>query len=392
MSKVASEDTLFMIDVSRSMFKADILGKSRIFWALLSLKEIIERKHKKDENDRYSIILFSDKSYESKDYVYNFNDLFKYVEENAELSGMTHLPLDKAIKIIINEKRKIGQKIFRVIIISDGNIQPAMSNPIKFAKIAKELGIIVDVIRFGRAQITGNILQRISEITGGAYHYINDDQEFYRVIEKVADKKKIKVATLFDESAQDELDTLSKDIASPLLKMEDLTEEQRNQINFKELKCSICHSDKCYICETSFYGCGRFCPNCLKPLHLHCAIKWAETQQKNNKDSSEDYKVLRCPFCYYLLKIPIIVKKEIPTTKSTEKSIARKIKFSEEAGELMMSICGHPDCGIMFDESIDTYVYKCEACGSYFHEDCFLKEYSQTGKCPYCHCDIECLE
>ncbi|MHA1149051.1 MAG: hypothetical protein ACTSR8_12505 [Promethearchaeota archaeon] len=380
-----------MIDISRSMFRTDILGKSRVYWSLISLKEIIEKKHKIDESDRFSVILFSDRSYELEDYVYNFPDLFKFIEEEAEIVGKTLLPLDRAVKSIIKEKRKIGQKIFRIIIISDGHIHPGISNPIKFAKAAKELGIYCDVIRFGKAKITGNILQRIAEITGGNYHYITDEDEFFKVINIVAEKKK-KKATIFDDGKSDSLDGLSKDIASPLLKIDDLTDNQRSQINFEELKCSICHADRCMICETGFYGCGRFCPSCLKPLHLHCAIKWSEIQQKNENSKADDFKVLRCPFCYYLLKIPIMIKRQTVQVSSDKENIIRKKRFSNASSDLMTSVCGHPDCGIMFDETIDTYVYRCDACNNYFHEDCFMNEFSQTGKCPYCQCESKCIE
>ncbi len=381
-SKVASEDTVFLVDFSRSMYRADLLGRSRIYWALMSLKEIIEKKQKIDSNDRYSLIMYSDKNLELKDYVYNFPGVFEFIDEYAELTGKSELPLDRAVKSIINEKRKIGQKIFRIIIISDGHIHPGVSNPIKFAKLAKDLGIICDAVRFGKGRVSGNILKRIVEITGGQYFFINDEDEYLEVIERIAQKKKIKVGSILDDDEDDSLDSLSKDIASPLLKLDDITGEQKASINFEELKCAICHVEECMTCETSFYGCGRFCPNCLKPIHLHCAIKWSE-QQQGTSNGNGDSKILRCPFCYYLLKIPITIQKEI-IVNSDEQNIIKRIRFADDASELMTSLCGHPECGIMFDDTIDNYVYKCQACGEYFHEDCLLKDYSRNHKCPNC--------
>ena len=370
------------------MYRRDILGKSRIYWSLISIKEIIEKKKKIDPNDRFSIIIFSDVNYELENYVYNFSGIKEYIEEYAEIIGKTQLPIDKAVKSIIIEKRKIGQKIFRIIILSDGYIHPKITNPIKFAKVAKDLGIICDTLRYGKGTITGNILKRIVEITGGNYYYVNSEDEYFDVIQKVAEKKKIKVTSFLDRSKDDSLDEMSKDIASNLLKIDDLTEEQRAQVNFEELKCAICHSQQCMLCETGFYGCGRFCPSCLRPIHLHCALKWAEQQ---NSNSQTEHKVLRCPFCYYLLKIPITIQKEkFKLADSVDINVVNKISFSDEISELMTSICAHPECGIMFDDSLDTFVYKCNACGSYFHLDCFMKDYSQNGKCPYCNCESVC--
>lgn len=382
---MASEDTVFLLDISRSMYRRDLDSKPRIYWALLSLKHIIEKKQKVDANDRYSVIMFSDKNYEIDNFVYSFNDLFKFIEENAEIVGRTELPLDKAVKSIINEKRKIGQKIFRIIIVSDGFIHPRVSNPIRYAKVANDLGIIIDTIRFGKGMISGNIIKRLTELTGGVYYFINNLLEYQNVIDKVAEKKKIKMASFLDDNKEDTLDAISKDIASPLLKIEELSDSQQANINFEELKCSICHSKECLTCETSFYGCGRFCPNCLKPIHLHCAIKWSEQQQGNNSNGEDEYKILRCPFCYYLLRIPITLQREkIQLDEFAGENYIRKIKFSDDSSELMTSVCAHPECGIMFDDNMDPNVYKCDACSQYFHIDCIQKDITRTGKCPNC--------
>lgn len=393
-SKVASEDTIFLLDVSRSMFRADLLGKSRFYWALITIKEIIEKKHKIDPQDRYSLIMYSDKHTELEKYEYNFAGILNYLKEYVEISGKTQLPLEVAVKSIINEKRKIGQKIFRIIIVSDGYIYPTISNPIKFAKLANDLGIICDAVRYGKGTISGNILKRVVELTGGAYYYVQSEDEYFEVIKNAAEKKKVKVATILDEHKEDTSDQMSKDIAAPLLKMDDLTEDKLSQINMEDLKCAICHSGQCLTCETGFFGCGRFCPNCLKPLHLHCGIKWAESQSQKNHSNNEDenYKVLRCPFCYFLLKIPIMQIEKVHKEKSSGENIIKKIRYSDEISELMTSVCASPDCGIMFDESLDKYVYKCQACKSFFHEDCFLKAFSKNAKCPYCGCDSTCLD
>ena len=373
------------------MFRADLLGKSRIYWAILSIKDIISKKHKIDPADRFSIILFSDHNLELEEYVYDFPGILTFLEDNAELIGKTQLPLDRAVRSIVQEKRKIGQKIYRIIIISDGYIHPSISNPIKIAKVAKDLGVIIDALRYGKGTISGNILKRVVEITGGNYYYIDSEEEYFEVIKKISDKKKIKVATLLDDSKEDSLDTFSKDIASPLLKVDDLTESQKAQINFEELKCAICHMERCMTCETGFFGCGRYCPNCLKPIHLHCAMAWAD-QQQGNANGSADYKVLRCPFCYYLLKIPLTIQGPAHLENTGITNIIKMVNFIDEASELMTSVCAHPDCGIMFDDSIDNRVYKCNACNSFFHIDCLRKSFTQTEKCPNCGCTSECID
>ncbi|MFO8019589.1 MAG: hypothetical protein R6U96_13260 [Promethearchaeia archaeon] len=328
------------------------------------------------------MILYSDVTYELKEYFRDYQTIKNFIYKEAEIIGKTRFPLDKAVKSIIREKRKIGQKLFRIIVISDGYIYPKMSNPIKFAKAANDLGIIIDFLRFGKGIISGNILKRVVEITGGNNYYIQDELEYESIIEKIAAKKKIKISNIFSDTKEDTLDEMSKDIASELLKPEDLTEKQKANINFEDLTCAICHSERCMVCETGFYGCGRFCPNCLKPIHLHCAIQWAEQQQS---EQNGNYLVLRCPFCYYLLKIPLSIHRERKTGTDTDNvNIIEKVKFASEAGEIMTAVCGHPQCGIMFDDSEDVYVYKCDACDNYFHVDCLKKSFAREKVCPFC--------
>ena len=88
----------------------------------------------------------------------------------------------------------------------------------------------------------------------------------------------------------------------------------------------------------------------------------------------------------------MVHKEKVQLKDSMEINKIKKIRFSSDTSELTNSVCAHPDCGIMFDESSDTYVYKCQACDSYFHSDCFLAKFSENGKCPYCHFDSQCVE
>lgn len=357
------------------------MNKQRLYWELKSLKDIIKKKHEIDPNDRFSVILFSNKTYELKEYFRDYQIIKDYIIEEGEIVGKTLFPLGKAVKSIIREKRKIGQKLFRIIVISDGYIYPKMSNPIKFAKAANDLGIIVDFLRFGKGVISGNILKRVVEITGGNNYYIQDELEYDPIIDEIAAKKKIKISNIFSKTDEDSLDEMSKDIASDLLKPEDLTTIQKANINFEDLTCAICHSERCMVCETGFYGCGRFCPNCLKPIHMHCAMQWAE-QQKSEQNGG--YLVLRCPFCYYLLKIPLSIHRENVDYDAEDLNLIEKIKFGSEAGEIMTAVCGDPECGIMFDESEDVFVYKCHSCDNYFHVDCLKKAFAREKACPYC--------
>ncbi|MCP4764575.1 MAG: VWA domain-containing protein, partial [archaeon] len=318
--------------------------------------------------------------------------------------------LAAALKLIIAEMRKIGEKVIRILVIGDGISVMSAMNPINLAKIAGELGIIIDAIRFGPAQVPGNVLKRITEITGGSYHFVNSEEELQESIIEVSKKKELIEKTLFNNLDNGSIrSNLLSEIAGNLLKLEELTPKQKYkifQINpDKKLVCSICYSNNCINCETNFYGCGRFCPNCLTPFHLHCGMTWADQQNKDrnhkNKDKNksksknngnhynnfydEKFKIFRCVHCFYLLKIPVhniatTVKNNMGNVRTAE-----KIYFKNASNEINTSICAHPECGVLFNESEDKIITRCNYCKSYFHEDCFNEYYKKEKICPYCN-------
>ncbi len=402
-NETKSEDTILVIDASSSMFRRDVTpaqsnqqnGAVTRFNAILSMvKFLVTKKHDLDLNDRFAVVVFSSEVQSMEELVYNFDGINQYLLNNFELRRGTALgeALSRAVKIIIKELRKIGEKQSRIILFTDGLVQDTQVNPIKIAKIAQGLGIMIDAIRVGPAKTPGNIIKRITEITGGEYEYATDLQSLRAVTLKIAAKKLTGVKTLLDKNNSVTQNIFENEIAGTLLKIEDLSAEEREEHLFKpekmkKLQCSICYSDKCASCNVNFYGCGRFCPNCLKPIHLHCAIKWAENQMKGKPKMSEDY-IFRCPFCFYLLKIPISqfgparsCAKDAEEEEDANITIEKKM-FAEVTPAVLDEIC--PVCSTLFDVAQDKQVYKCSSCNAFFHVDCFKQATMEERRCPAC--------
>ena len=182
-----SEDTVIIIDVSNSMWRRDVFGHSRFYWALKCLKQLVLKKIEIDSNDRYSVVLFSNSAIALNEMVYELPPMIEFIKDNAQFKNGSDLGqgLIAAVKLIVNELKKIGQKTPRIIIFSDGIEHGSSGNPIKIAKIGKDLGIIIDVIRFGPARVPGDLLKTISDITGGNYHYITEQFELTDLINKI---------------------------------------------------------------------------------------------------------------------------------------------------------------------------------------------------------------
>jgi hypothetical protein len=384
------------------MFRLEsgIGDKSRIALGIRAVRDIIRKKKKEDQSDRYCMVVFNGSVKIQNDLFFSESDILKFFKSNAEFDRGSYLgeALAAGLRIIIGELRKIGEKTTRILVVSDGISHTSAMNPINIAKLAQELGIIIDVLRFGPAKVPGNIFKRLTEITNGDYCFVSDESELVAAIDKISKKKEGHVATIFEKKDKSGgvSNELLSEIAGTLLKIDDLTPEQKfrvfSQDPNKKMVCSICYSNSCMICQTNFYGCGRFCPNCLNPVHMHCAMAWADQQNKGKNESSPGkYKIFRCVHCFYLLKIPT---SNLTTAISDENGggdrTAVKIKTSSAPSEAFNTVCAHPNCGIVFNPEEDEFIYKCNNCNSYFHSDCFEDFYNREKKCPNCKRVIKC--
>jgi hypothetical protein len=208
---------------------------------------------------------------------------------------------------------------------------------------------------------------------------------------KIANKKEVGVKTLFEKGNSVTKNIFENEIAGSLLKIEDLSQEQREEHLFQperagKLQCTICYTSLCPTCKVNFYGCGRFCPNCLKPIHLHCGIKWAENQMKGQPKTSED-KIFRCPHCFYLLKIPMTqmdVSCNVERGDEDEDNAVKvdRLTFHEAAPAILDEVCGV--CSTLFEAAVDPEVFQCSACKSYFHVNCLKDTVLDDKRCPNC--------
>lgn len=159
--------------------------------------------------------------------------------------------------------------------------------------------------------------------------------------------------------------------------------------NEDQKKCQICHSTKSPMTGADFYSEGRFCPSCERPMHLSCAARWAKkTEYQEN--------VFRCPSCYFLLKLPKNVQnlvREKENAASSQKgkildemdvSQTKMVKIPEENIPQINASCSY--CRSIFLG--ENQVFKCEKCGSYYHEPCLEKMYNEIKSCRYCGAQI----
>jgi hypothetical protein len=394
-----SEDVVFLLDVSSSMYRADMNNLPRIRHAAEAIQRIAEKKTETDQTDRYTLVLFGSEVVTAPEMYFKAPEIMEFLHEQALFSRKSALGegLAAAVQALLKQMRFIGQKTTRIIILSDGLPTITKTNPISIAKIAVQLGIIIDCIRFGPANVPGNLFKKITEATNGHYAYVTRPEELIAAVAKVAAKKEIPYSSILNEDQGDAgAQALLKEIADVPLRFEDMSEEERllvyEMVKGKKLKCPICYQTDCMSCAGGFFGCGRFCPNCLIGFHLHCGQMWAESQQKKKGDDAPirqgDTLLFRCVHCFYLMKIPVPnIQKSV--VNYSDEPVLYKYPYQSQKGKLGSEIC--QSCGTLFDQATE-HVYQCSACETYMHSDCASAEWHKTRRCPYCNSSVALQE
>ena len=378
-----------LIDSSRSMLRKDF-KPNRLFVALETVKNFINEKFTIDPKDRIALLSFGATIKKMSSFTHDEEKLINCLKK-IHISGIGILDegLAFSLQILVKEMRKLGGKTYRIFIISDNKLK--LSNKIqKIVNIAKGLGIYIDACQLGKTQdYSQSILKKIVRLTGGKFGFFNNSKAVLNAGRSFAYKKESKITTdYFDPNKRTELAPLISDIALPLRRPSVL--DIRLMMNSKERgqeKCQICHSVKSPLTGADFFSEGRYCPSCERPMHLSCTAMWAK---------KTEYKemVFRCPFCYFLLELPLSASKLLEEKPENEP----KIKLIDESGInttrmklIPASQIDEINVSCTYCHSIflgDYKAFQCEKCGAYYHEPCLSKMNDEIKACRNCGAQI----
>ncbi len=384
------EDTVILLDTSRSMLRKDF-KPSRLLVELQTAKNFIQSKLAIDMKDRISIITFGNTSKKLSSFAFEEESLIESLK-NIQISGrgFLHEGIAFALQILVEEMRKIGGKIPRIFIITDNKLNINNNKLVKMIEIAKGLGVFIDACQLGGKQEYGeNSLKRITQRTGGDYGYFNNSKALINAGKEFASKKDVKESTdYFSPEKKEEIAPLVSEIALPLRRptLLDIRLMMGGTKRGQE-KCQICHSIKAAVTGADFFSEGRYCPSCDRAMHLSCAAMWAKkTEYKEN--------VFRCPFCFFLLELPKAALKLVKDKEELAQSIiivdedkqldTKMTVIPEEKIDQINASCSY--CHNIFLG--DFKVYQCENCNSYYHEPCFQKMNKEIKACRYCGAKI----
>jgi hypothetical protein len=376
--EVKIEDTILLLDTSRSMLRNDF-KPSRLVIELQAAKNFIKSKLSFDMKDRISIISFGETTKRLIDFAFDVDKLIASLKKiQISGTGVIHEGISFALQVLAGEMRKIGGKTSRILIITDNKLNFDLNRIEKVINIAKGLGIYIDACQLGGAQEHGKLsLKRIAQLTRGEYSYFNNSKETLDGIKAFALKKEVReTSDYFSPEKKEDLAPLISEIALPLRRP---TMSGKNA----QEKCHICHSIKAPATGSDFYSEGRFCPSCDRAMHLSCAAMWAKkTEYKDN--------IFRCPFCFFLLELPRAALKF--AMEKDENS--QEIRILEEDMSRTVNMQLIPDADIAQIDASCSYchniflgdykVYQCDKCGSYYHQPCLEKMRNEIKACRYC--------
>ena len=126
------EDTVLLLDTSRSMLRKDF-KPSRLAVELQTAKNFIQSKLSIDLKDRISIISFGDATHKLINFEYEEEKLINSLKKiQISGKGILHEGIAFALQILVGEMRKIGGKLSRIFIITDNKLIFDKFSPIVF--------------------------------------------------------------------------------------------------------------------------------------------------------------------------------------------------------------------------------------------------------------------
>jgi Ca-activated chloride channel family protein len=164
---IKTEDTVILIDVSRSMVRKDF-RPNRLTVALNAVKNFIHAKFSIDPKDRIALLSFGDIITKLSSFSYQ-EDILVNTLKKVQLGGKGLLRegIAFALQLLVEEMRKLGGKTQRILIISDSKLNFDTKLQ-KLVSIAAGLGIFIDTFQLGTEEVfSENIFKKIAKDTGG---------------------------------------------------------------------------------------------------------------------------------------------------------------------------------------------------------------------------------
>lgn len=212
----SGRDLLLAIDISGSMQEEDLKLKGRPADRLSVVKSILSEFIKLREGDRIGLILFGENAYLQTPLTFDLNTV-NYMLDETEigLAGAQRTAIGDGIGLSVKRLQERPEKKHVLILLTDGNNNSGVIEPIEAAKLAKHAGITIYTIGVGAdeayrksflfgstkfnpsAGLDEKTLNQVAKITGGRYFRARNTQDLAKIyqildqLEPIEDKPEV---------------------------------------------------------------------------------------------------------------------------------------------------------------------------------------------------------
>ena len=178
---VPSRDLLLAVDLSGSMEAVDFTAASgEQVDRLTAVKEVVGEFLERREGDRVGLIVFGTAAFVQAPFTQDLNVCRTLLDETQVRMAGPRTALGDAIGLSLSlfEESEVEDRV--LIVLTDGNDTGSAVPPARAAEIARDRGVVVNVVAVGDPEATGEealdlqTLQTVADSTGGAFFHAED--------------------------------------------------------------------------------------------------------------------------------------------------------------------------------------------------------------------------
>jgi Ca-activated chloride channel family protein len=203
-SPYAARNIVLALDISRSMSTDDFQSRSGNISRLEGVKQVVDQFIEARAQDRLGLVVFGSNAYLQSPLTLDHNvlqDLVSRLDVGIAGDGTA---MGDGLGLSLKRIQEIEGSSKAVILLTDGVSNAGHVNPLKAAKVAKELGVKVHTIGIGSSSTISTVqrgfftqqlmaqaefdeatLQQIADITGGVYFNANSIEGLEKVYAQI---------------------------------------------------------------------------------------------------------------------------------------------------------------------------------------------------------------
>ena len=190
----SGRDLMVAVDLSGSMEATDFLNnKDQHVDRLTAVKLVLEEFVAQREHDRLGLIVFGDAPFLQAPFTEDHKTWLALLRETEIGMAGLSTALGDAIGLSIKSFSNSDTDNKVLIILTDGNDTGSQVPPVEAVKVAKQYGVTIYTIAIGDPETADeealdiDTLQRLSEITDGAYYQALDRTQLQKIYQRITE-------------------------------------------------------------------------------------------------------------------------------------------------------------------------------------------------------------